>query len=186
MGIGLGDVLGGIFSPIKDIVSEVVVDKDKRDQINLELARLEDEAQARLDNLQNNQIEVNKVEAASGSVFVAGWRPFVGWVGGAGLAYSAILQPIASWTARIAGYTGEFPAIDNQLLLYILGGMLGIGTMRTVEKIKGVSTNTMTDVPGRTQPASTTSVEVKPSGTVTVDQTPGATPPKKKKKFKIF
>ena len=75
---GLSDILGGIFSPIKDIVSEIVVDKDKRDQINFELAKLEDQAQARLDGLQTSQIELNKVEASNGSLFVAGWRPFVG------------------------------------------------------------------------------------------------------------
>jgi hypothetical protein len=170
----LTDILGGLLKPVKDIVSEVVVDKDKRDQINLELAKLEDEARARLDNLTLQQIETNKVEASHGSVFVAGWRPFVGWVGGFGLAYSAILQPLMSWVARIAGYAGEFPAIDNQLLLYILGGMLGLGGMRTYEKVKGVSTNTMTDVPGRIQEVP------KEEMTVTAEE------PRKKKKFKIF
>lgn len=188
--VGLTDILGGIFSPIKDLIGEIVVDPNKRDQINLQLAQIEDQAQARLDTLQSGQIEVNKVEASSGSVFVAGWRPFVGWVGGVGLAYSTLVQPFGSWLARVAfHYQGTFPAIDNQLLLYVLGGMLGIGGLRTIEKIKGVSTNDMTDVPGRTQSvAQTTSVEVSPAGNVSVQKEGGAavvaTPPKKH--FHIF
>lgn len=187
----LSDIVGGIFSPIKDIISEVVVDKDKRDQVNLELAKLEDQAQARLDAMTQGQIEVNKVEASSGSLFVAGWRPFVGWVGGVGLAYSTLLQPLSSWTAKVVfHYSGTFPAIDNQLLLYVLGGMLGIGAMRTVEKIQGVSTNDLTDVPGRTAQQGTT-VSVTPSGTVSVESKTGATtvaatPAKPKKHFHIF
>lgn len=163
--MSLISVIGGIFDPIKDIISEVVVDKDKRDQVNLQLAELEDQALARLDQLQQGQIEVNKIEASSGSVFVAGWRPFVGWVGGVGLGYSILVQPFLSWIARVAfSYKGDFPVIDNQLMLYVLGGMLGIGGLRTIEKSMGVSTNDMTDVPGRTQP-STTNAEVSIPGT---------------------
>jgi hypothetical protein len=185
----LSDIVTGIFSPIKDIVSEVVVDKDKRDQVNLQLAQLEDKAQERLDQLTQGQLDINKVEASSGSLFVAGWRPAVGWVGTAGLAYSTMAQPFGSWAARVIfHYNGDLPAIDNQLLLYILGGMLGLGTMRTVEKIKGVSTNDYTDTPGRTQPVQT-NVEVAPSGQVTVDtkKGPAVTPaPIAKKHFHIF
>lgn len=187
----ISDVVAGIFSPIKDIVQSVVVDPNKRDQVNLQLAQLEDQAQARLDAQISGQIEVNKVEAASGSVFVAGWRPAVGWVGAAGLAYSTLFQPLASWTAKVVfAYGGVFPVIDNQLLLYVLGGMLGIGTMRTVEKIKGVSTNDYTDVPGRTQPvAPSTDVQVDSSGSVTVQQKGAAVAAPQapaKKHFHIF
>lgn len=183
-------ILSDLIDGVKGIVSEVVVDKDKRDQVNLELARLEDQAQARLDAQVQGQLEVNKVEASSGSVFVAGWRPAVGWVGAAGFGYNLILQPIGEFVARVWGYAGSFPTLDNTLIITIMGGMLGIGAMRTTEKIKGVSTNDMTDVPGRTQPASTTAVQVTPEGDVSV-QTKGAasaTPVvvPKKKKFKLF
>jgi hypothetical protein len=184
--VGISDIIGGIFSPIKDIVSEVVVDKDKRDQVNLELARLEDQAQARLDAATLGQIEVNKVEAANGSIFVAGWRPFVGWVGGVGFGYNLIVQPFSEFLARVNGYSGTFPTLDNTLIITIMGGMLGIGGMRTFEKVKGVSTNTMKNVPDT--PA-TTDVQVTPKGEVSV-QTKGASPtvvaPAPKKKFKIF
>jgi hypothetical protein len=189
----LGDIVKEVFGGVKDIVSEVVVDKDKRNEINFKLKELEDRADARYHDEVLAQVEVNKVEASSGSLFVAGWRPAVGWVGAAGLAYSAIIQPVASWVARVAGhYAGTFPSINDDLLLYILGGMLGLGGLRTIEKIKGVSTNDLTDVPGRTQPGSSTSVEVTPAGQVTVDQqgptavtAPVPTPVKKKRKFHL-
>jgi len=86
----------------------------------------------------SGQLEINKTEAASGSVFVAGWRPFCGWVGGAGLAYAAILEPFLSFIARLSGYTGDFPVIDTTITMQILFGLLGLGAMRSYDKLKGV------------------------------------------------
>lgn len=134
-------IIGDIINAAKDLVSEVVVDKDKRDQVNLELARLGDQAQARLDEQLQAQIEVNKVEAASGSIFVAGWRPAIGWVGAAALAYSFIVSPF------IGIWVKDVPTLQYEYLMTIITAMLGIGGMRTFEKVKGVSTNTMQDVP---------------------------------------
>jgi hypothetical protein len=88
------------------------------------------------------QIEVNKEEAKSLNVFVAGWRPFVGWVCGTGLAYVAIIEPVARFIAKVAfGYDGEFPAIDTTLTMQVLIGMLGLGALRTTEKVKGAEAN---------------------------------------------
>ena len=82
------------------------------------------------------QTDINKVEAASKSVFVAGWRPFCGWVGGAGLAYAAIIEPLLSFIARLSGYTGDFPIIDTTITMQILFGLLGLGAMRSFDKVK--------------------------------------------------
>ena len=87
----------------------------------------------------SGQMEINKVEASSSSVFVAGWRPFAGWVCGIGLAYVSIIEPIARLTATLVGYTGAFPAIDTTLTMQVLLGMLGMGGLRTLDKIKGVA-----------------------------------------------
>lgn len=84
------------------------------------------------------QTDINKIEAASTSVFVAGWRPFCGWVGGTGLAYAAIIEPLLSFIARLSGYTGEFPVIDTTITMQILFGLLGLGAMRSYDKLKGV------------------------------------------------
>jgi len=106
------------------------------------------QAQLELLKLQQNgdlatmvaQTDINKVEAASSSMFVAGWRPFVGWVGGFGLAYAAILEPILRLIATLWGYTGEFPVIDTTITMQILFGLLGLGAMRSYDKVKGVAT----------------------------------------------
>ena len=145
-------IIGDIITGVKDVISEVIIDKDKRDQINLELKKLEDQAQARLDAQVTGQIEVNKVEAASSSVFVAGWRPFVGWVGGVGLAMQSIVLPLA------AQFTGRMYNMDTELLVLTLGSMLGIGGMRTYEKTKGVASNDY-----QTQPPVPTKVTVDPA-----------------------
>lgn len=85
------------------------------------------------------QTDINKIEAGSSSVFVAGWRPAIGWICGAALAYSAILEPIIRLIATLCGYTGAFPAIDTNLTLQVLLGMLGLGAMRSFDKFKGVA-----------------------------------------------
>jgi hypothetical protein len=87
----------------------------------------------------SGQMEINKIEAGSSSVFVAGWRPFAGWVCGIGLAYVSIIEPVARLIATFVGYTGDFPAIDTTLTMQVLLGMLGMGGLRTLDKIKGVA-----------------------------------------------
>ena len=148
----LSSILGGLIDKAGSVASELITDKDKRAQLKADLERLKIEeaskAEQRLHEEIMGQIEINKVEAAHSSVFVAGWRPFVGWVSGAGLAYGVIVEPLFSWAARVwFGYAGNFPEIDPTLLIFALGGMLGIGGMRTIEKIKGVSTDTLADAP---------------------------------------
>ena len=87
------------------------------------------------------QTDINKAEAASNSVFVAGWRPFCGWIGGCGLAYAAIIEPTARFVATVmVGYTGDFPAIDTTVTMQVLFGMLGLGAMRSYDKAKGTET----------------------------------------------
>lgn len=84
------------------------------------------------------QLEVNKVEAASSSVFVSGARPAVMWICAAALAYASVVEPIARFLARVCfGYVGDFPVIDTDLTMQILFGILGLGAFRTVEKLKG-------------------------------------------------
>jgi len=88
-------------------------------------------------NLIMGQLEINKIEATSSSVFVAGWRPAVGWVCGASLAYAGLIEPFSRFIAVVlAGYTGPFPTIDTDLTLQILGGLLGLAGLRTFDKLK--------------------------------------------------
>ena len=84
------------------------------------------------------QLQINAVEAAHPSIYVAGWRPFVGWCSGLGFLWAAIGQYLFAYAASIKGWP-QPPRVDTDILLYVLGGMLGLGTLRTVEKSKRVT-----------------------------------------------
>jgi hypothetical protein len=85
------------------------------------------------------QVEVNKIEAGHSSVFVAGWRPSIGWVCAAGLAWAFVVAPIASWSLMVLGIKAELPAIQFDHLFELVLAMLGIGGLRTFEKLRGVA-----------------------------------------------
>jgi hypothetical protein len=83
------------------------------------------------------QMEINKAEAAQDN-FRGGWRPATGWVCVAGLCYQFLLMPILPWLITVAGgQVPPLPPIDNDTLMVLLTGMLGLGGMRTFEKVKG-------------------------------------------------
>lgn len=84
------------------------------------------------------QAEINKIEAGHRSVFVAGWRPFIGWVCGAALAYNFSLRDLIMWGMTMSAATlTPPPAIHLETLTTILFALLGLGTLRTVEKSQG-------------------------------------------------
>ena len=83
------------------------------------------------------QLEVNKAEATT-DMFRGGWRPAVGWVCVVGLAYQFVLQPVLPWLVALFGaQVPPLPAIDNETLMVLLTGMLGLGGLRTIERVKG-------------------------------------------------
>ena len=84
------------------------------------------------------QMDVNKTEAQHKSIFVAGWRPFIGWISGSALAYNYIVQPLLFVWLSAAGISVEMPQLDIGTLMMLMGGMLGFGAFRTFEKVKGV------------------------------------------------
>lgn len=135
----LKDILGGLIGPVTDIIGEVVVDKDKKREIELKLQEIVDRADARYHDELMGQIEINKVEATHASLFVAGWRPFIGWTGGVGLAYSFVLAPFIEFVARANGYIQEMPMPDTGHLLTLVTAMLGVGAMRSYDKVKGTA-----------------------------------------------
>jgi len=85
------------------------------------------------------QMDINKVEAANPSVFVSGWRPGIGWVCGAGFAVQFVVGPLAEWGSALYGHPVKFPQMDTGTMMPLLLGMLGLGGMRTAEKIQGVA-----------------------------------------------
>lgn len=115
------------------IIDRVIPDKTAAAQAQTELIKMQ--VSGELEQLAG-QLEVNKVEAAHQSLFVAGWRPFIGWVCGAALAYQFVIRPIVTWAVPSMGYTiAEMPGLDDNLW-ELLTGMLGLGGLRTYEKVK--------------------------------------------------
>ena len=124
---------------IDTFVKRFVTDKDLAAKLAI---------QARSEEFQGNialltgQMRINEEEAKSTNWFVAGGRPFIMWVCGVALLYAVIIEPIARFTTKVLfGYTGEFPVIDSTLTMQVLMGLLGLGTMRTMEKLKGAEGN---------------------------------------------
>jgi hypothetical protein len=122
---------------VDTFINKFVSDKDLAQNLS---------AQARSEQFQGElkllvgQMEINKVEAASSSIFVAGWRPFVGWVCGIALAYNFILYPIMKFIVVLTVVDiPELPVLNSTELMTVLMGMLGLGTLRTYEKSQDVS-----------------------------------------------
>lgn len=137
-------IIGDVIGLVKDLAGKAIVDKDKKNEILFKLQELEDKADARFHEELMGQIEVNKIEAQHSSLFVAGWRPSVGWVCAVGLGWQFVLSPFAETLARFSGWAGNMPVVDTENLLMLVLGMLGIGAQRSFEKVKGVATNDMT------------------------------------------
>ena len=85
------------------------------------------------------QTSVNQAEASNQSVFVAGWRPAVGWSCALAFFWSYVLGPFLNWFAALAGHPVNLPVLDLSAMMPVLLGMLGLGGMRSIEKVKGVS-----------------------------------------------
>lgn len=140
--------IGSIADLIKSGVDRIWPDKTKALEIKAEIdkavltGKLTD-MQNGWDNLKG-QIEVNKTEAAHRSIFVAGWRPWIGWTCGAAFAWAYVLQPMLLFLARLAGSDIVTPDLDIGEMMPVLLGMLGLAGLRTREKEKGVATVTRT------------------------------------------
>ena len=99
---------------------------------NGELAHLDADLKLAL-----GQIEVNKAEATTDK-FRGGWRPFIGWVCGIGVAIQFVVSPLLTWFSMVIGVPIIFPVLDSSVLMTLLFGMLGLGTLRTTEKLKDI------------------------------------------------
>lgn len=131
--------IGTVIESVGKVASDLITTDKERLQLELEGRRIDQATDLA-------QMEVNKVEAASSSTFVAGWRPAIGWVGAAAMAYQFLLYPMLVWIWTWAQAEGHVPAtvkpppmLDTEALWVILSGMLGIAGMRTWEKGKGVA-----------------------------------------------
>jgi len=130
-------LLNTLIGPASQILDKFIEDKDQKAKLAHELATMADKL-AHEQNLA--QIQVNREEASSGSLFKGGWRPFVGWVCGVAFCYHFILQPVIIFVVAIIGVNiPDLPDFQMNTLLTVLGGLLGIGGLRTYEKQKGLT-----------------------------------------------
>lgn len=128
-------LLGPVFELGGKIIDRLFPDPAQKAAAELELLKM---TQAGDLQVVLAQLEINAKEAAHPSIFVAGWRPFVGWTCGIGLIYATVGHNLLAWLAVTRGWPLP-PSVDADLLIYTLGGLLGIGSLRTIEKVKGVS-----------------------------------------------
>jgi len=129
--------LSALIEPVTGLLDKVIEDKDQKAKLAHEIATMADN---HAHQLALAQIEVNKAEAASNSTFKGGWRPFVGWVCGTAFAYHFVIQPLAIFVLAYYGLeVPDLPEFDMGQLMTVLMGMLGLGSLRSFEKYKGVS-----------------------------------------------
>ena len=127
-------MISALIGPVTGPLDKFIPDADEKARIAHELATM---GEKHAQELALAQIEVNKAEAASGSIFKGGWRPAVGWVCASAFAYHFVLQPVLLFVVALTGtQLPTLPEFDMSTLLPVLGGMLGIGGLRTYEKQK--------------------------------------------------
>ena len=123
-------ILGALIEPVAGLIGKLIPDKDKASALAHEIATL---AEKQHHQAMIAQLEVNKAEAAHKSLFVAGWRPFIGWVCGVSIGFNFLAVPLL----MAVGLT--IAPLDLATMMPVLMGMLGLGGMRTFEKVKKVA-----------------------------------------------
>ena len=127
-------LLSNLIQPVSKILDKPIPDQDLKRKLSHEIATM---SEKHAQDLALAQIEVNAAEAASGSLFKGGWRPFVGWVCGVAFCYHFILQPVIIFIVALIGMDiPDLPSFEMGTLLTVLGG---IGSLRTYEKQKGLT-----------------------------------------------
>jgi hypothetical protein len=130
-------MLQNLIGPVADILDKFIEDKDQKARLSHEIATM---AQRHAQEQVLAQLEVNKQEASHRNLWVAGWRPFVGWTCGVAMAWHFILLPVTLFITSFAGFEiPQLPSFDMDSLMTVLLGMLGLGGLRTFEKSKGLA-----------------------------------------------
>lgn len=125
-----------LIAPISNILDKVIADADERHRLAHEIATL---AERQAHEIAKAQIEVNREEATSHSIFVAGWRPATGWICAIGLATNYLFVPVCNFILTISESPITVPPLDLSEMMPVLLGMLGLGGLRTYEKTQGVA-----------------------------------------------
>jgi hypothetical protein len=135
-------MIGAILPVVGTLIDKLFPDKQAADEAKIKMMELAQKGElAQLDaqmQLSMGQIETNKIEAASTDPFRAGWRPMAGWACSLGLFYEFLLRPILPWLVGLSGAeVAPMPSVDIDQLMILLGGLLGLGSLRSFERVKG-------------------------------------------------
>lgn len=125
-----------LVGPISALLARIVPDKSERDKLAHEIATM---AERQAHDQVMAQIEVNRTEAAHNSLYVAGWRPFIGWSCGIAMAFNYVGVPLVETFSVLYGTPLALNPLDLEVMMPVLLGMLGLGGMRSYEKRNGVA-----------------------------------------------
>lgn len=128
-------ILNSLIAPVTSLLDKFIEDKDQRNTLAHEISTL---ASRQAQELAKGQLEINKTEAAHKSLFVAGWRPFCGWVCCLSMASNFLIIPMANFALALSSSPIHIPLIELSEMMPVLIGMLGFGAYRTIEKRSGV------------------------------------------------
>jgi hypothetical protein len=136
-------IIGGLIDAALKIIDKVIPDPAAKMAAQLEVMKLQQagefkQMEADLQMAQG-QIDINKLEAASDDPFKSGWRPFIGWVCGVAFALQFVIGPLGEWLAALYGNPVKFPELDVSTMMPLLFAMLGLGGLRTAEKITRIN-----------------------------------------------
>lgn len=120
-----------LITPITSLLGKFIEDKDEANRLAYQISTM---AEKHSHELSKGQLEINKQEAAHKSMFVAGWRPFIGWTCGIAMASNFVVAPYI-----MAFFTVNIPLLDLSEMMPVLFGLLGLGAYRSYEKVKGVA-----------------------------------------------
>lgn len=128
-------LLSPLFELGTNLISRLFPDPAQKAAAEMELLKMTQDGDLKVVLA---QLEINAREAQNPSVFVSGGRPLFMWIGGFGFGYATIIQPVLTWVARVKGWPDP-PDVNTDLLWVVVTGLLGIGGLRSVEKVKGVA-----------------------------------------------
>ena len=123
---------GGTVKAVAGVIDELHTSKEEKEQLKLRFAEVEAK-------LKEKQLDINKVEAGHRSIFVSGWRPFLGWVSGLSIGYVYLFQPLLDMILQMFGVKVDWVVLDLGQLMPLILGMLGLGGLRSFEKAKGLT-----------------------------------------------
>jgi hypothetical protein len=138
-------IIDGILGIGEKLIDKLIPDPKQKADAILKLKELEQAGELAQMNADlaviQGQVDIDKIEAASPKTFIAGWRPFIGWVLGCGLAVILVIGPLMAWGSALAGHPIQQPVMPSEVLMTLSSSLLGLAGMRTWEKMKGVEGN---------------------------------------------